>query len=720
MNFYKKNITILASLFFVFITNIFFATNLRPSYTLEIHSDSLKKQLPAIKSTLNNAPPVLTATGNQVYCPNSYLKIVTDMTIVDPDDSGADAFYIQISSGYVNGQDFLSLVGGGPNITSSWDASTGKLTLTSPTNVLVSYSDFIAAIKNVVFFNSSNTPSGTRTFSITIGEANYLPSTGHYYRFIPSLGITWTNAKVQAEASTYYGLQGYLATLTSAEEAQLSGKQASGAGWIGGNDIETEGVWKWVTGPEAGTVFWNGQANGSTPNYAFWNTSEPNNLNGEHYAHITAPGVGIPGSWNDLANEGASSGDYQPKGYIVEYGGMPGDPVLNISTSTTISIPSITSVASASRCGTGTVTLSAVSSAGLVKWYDAPNGGNLLATGSSFTTPTISATTTYYADSSETGCATFIRSSVIATVNPIPLLTFTTPAPLCEGRATLTASADIGQVRWFASETDTTPLATGNSYTTPEILTNTTYYVDAINNGCVSGNKIPVNLIVYSKPVVTDESLTICENSSKTLDAGLSNMAYLWPHSNETTRTVTVSGPGTYTVTVTNQQNCSSVKTFTVTEKITPVISTISIKDTEVTIKTVMPGDFEYSVDGTNYQPSNIFIVDKPGINTAFVREKNGCGSDKKDFIIIIVPAFFTPNNDNHNDLWIISGMVLYPKSKAAIFDRFGKLVCELNQNNYSWNGTYKGLPLPSSDYWYVLKIDDGFPEIHGHFSLIR
>jgi hypothetical protein len=35
--------------------------------------------------------------------------------------------------------------------------------------------------------------------------------------------------------------------------------------------------------------------------FALWNTAEPNQYNGaqEDYAHITAPGVGITGSWND-------------------------------------------------------------------------------------------------------------------------------------------------------------------------------------------------------------------------------------------------------------------------------------------------------------------------------------------------------------------------------------------------------------------------------------
>jgi hypothetical protein len=63
--------------------------------------------------------------------------------------------------------------------------------------------------------NYSATPFGVRTFSITIGQANYLPSTDHYYQYIPNVGITWSSAKALAEASTYYGLQGYLATFSS-------------------------------------------------------------------------------------------------------------------------------------------------------------------------------------------------------------------------------------------------------------------------------------------------------------------------------------------------------------------------------------------------------------------------------------------------------------------------------------------------------------------------
>lgn len=288
-------------------------------------------------SQVNNEPPVLSAVGDQYYCSQDQIPIVTSFDIEDVDDTEIESLNIQISTGYRNGADKLTLIGSHPNVVASWNAREGKLRLTGLGGTEVLYTDLIAAVKDVVYESLSLNNSGEKYFSFTIGDANYLPSTGHYYEYVSSNGISWSDARIAAENRRYFGLQGYLATILTAEEAQLSGEQASGVGWLGGSDAETEGVWKWVTGPDAGTIFWNGGTNGSTPNYANWNDNEPNNLGDEDYVHVTF-GVGRAGSWNDLPNIGGTN-DYFPQGYMVEYGGMPGDPSLdNISASTKITI----------------------------------------------------------------------------------------------------------------------------------------------------------------------------------------------------------------------------------------------------------------------------------------------------------------------------------------------------------------------------------------------
>lgn len=473
-----------------------------------------------------NVAPVLTATGNQVYCPKSQINIVTDFNIVDPDDTEMAVLNIQISQGYVQGEDLLILTGLHSTINTSWNPSQGKLSLYSSTTTTASIVDLIAATKDVVFESTSDNPVN-KTFSLTIDDANYLPSTDHYYQFVPQLGITWSDARLAAENRTYFGLKGYLATITTPEEAQLSGEQASGAGWLGGTDQETEGVWKWVTGPEAGTIFWNGLSNGSAPNnaYANWNIGEPNQSGDEDYVHVTAPGIGSPGSWNDLPNAGANSGPYQPKGYIVEYGGTPGDPVLYISTSSRIYTNAITNTVPATICGSGSVNLEATASQGDVMWFDSLTASTPLFTGTVFTTPNVSSTTTYYALASLNGCVTGNRIPVTVSVLQLPVINTVTNDSVCEsGSGTLSVAASAGTINWYDTQTGGTSINSGSTYITPIVNSTTTYYVDTTLNGCTS-TRTPVTLTVnyIPTPTTVNPNQTFCD----TEQAIISNLSVL-------------------------------------------------------------------------------------------------------------------------------------------------------------------------------------------------
>ncbi|WP_396187514.1 leucine-rich repeat domain-containing protein, partial [Flavobacterium sp.] len=132
-------------------------------------------------------PLKITATGNQSYCPGTAVNIAETVDIAfDPTDPNTDAVSIQIASGYVFGQDLLTLTGFHPTISFDWVPSEGKLKLFSTTGVDIPYTDFEAAIADVKFSNSSPSPTGTRTFSISLGsgQLSYLPRNKHFYEYV--------------------------------------------------------------------------------------------------------------------------------------------------------------------------------------------------------------------------------------------------------------------------------------------------------------------------------------------------------------------------------------------------------------------------------------------------------------------------------------------------------------------------------------------------------
>lgn len=132
------------------------------------------------------------------------------------------------------------------------------------------------------------------------------PSNGHYYQYVQN-AVSWDDAVAQASAASFNGWQGYLATVTSnAESNFIFNSVTSATVWAGGTDAGTEGTWRWATGPEAGTVFWQ---NGVTLTYSRWAGGEPNNCcGGEHLLLLNWSGS----AWNDI-------GPGWRSGYVVEY-----------------------------------------------------------------------------------------------------------------------------------------------------------------------------------------------------------------------------------------------------------------------------------------------------------------------------------------------------------------------------------------------------------------
>ena len=85
-------------------------------------------------------------------------------------------------------------------------------------------------------------------------------------------------------------------------------------------------------------------------------------------------------------------------------------------------------------------------------------------------------------------------------------------------------------------------------------------------------------------------------------------MTYLW-NNGATSPTIDATLGGIYTVDVTSPapENCTSRKTIKVEERQIPQIDRIDVNGTTATIYLKKEAAyFEYSVDGTNFQDSNI------------------------------------------------------------------------------------------------------------------
>lgn len=219
----------------------------------------------------------------------------------------------------------------------------------------------------------------------------------------------------------------------------------------------------------------------------------------------------------------------------------------------------------------------------------------------------------------------------------------------------------------------------------------------------------------------------ICDQGSVMLSVDKAASGYLWS-TGATTRSISVTEPGEYSVVVTRDYGnriCSSEPvSVTVHGSSTPSIARIETADwtqenNSVTVTTKGEGNFEYSIDGINYQKENTFENLKTGVYKVYVKDESGCGMDMQEIVLMYYPNYFTPNHDGHHDKWRIPFSVMEPNMKVSLFDRYGKHITTFGATSEGWDGTLNGQDLPSTDYWFVVTREDG-RELRGHFAMIR
>lgn len=346
----------------------------------------------------------------------------------------------------------------------------------------------------------------------------------------------------------------------------------------------------------------------------------------------TGKWTGGTGTFSDPTNSNAvyTPGPGEVTAKLTLTSGPPGGGCAAKSDEVTITIvptPTAPTAADAAICIGNSVILKATAPGGTYTWYDAATGGNLLFTGPNFQTPALTSNTVYYVQTTISG-STSSRTSVQVTTNTVPALPTAASVPTCYNTSTtLKATGSTGSYQWYDAATGGTLLASTDTYTTPVLTANASYYVQALNNSCASA-RVEVDVTITSGPAITSAAAdAVCSgtplNYTITSDTpgatyswarpqvtGISNAAVASHQSNQITETLVniTNSPidVTYNITA-GTTGCSSNFQYVVTVNPTPTLASSS------TVSACNNTTLNYTI--TLSDPSASFTWSRPAVD---------------------------------------------------------------------------------------------------------
>ena len=246
-----------------------------------------------------------------------------------------------------------------------------------------------------------------------------------------------------------------------------------------------------------------------------------------------------------------------------------------------------------------------------------------------------------------------------------------------------------------------------------------------------------LDLTVTPLPVIPLVDSSFCQGDSIVLDAGNPGSSYLW-NTGATTQTLTVSTAGSYSVTVTDTNACSTGDTVQVVAA-PPVVSSFSISprspvypNTEIIFTSTSTGATSYIWTSSDGQSSSDrttqFKYNSKGNYSVCLGVTNNYGC--KDSICqeievinkevvneIFIPNAFTPNTkDGINDFFFPTGDGI-EKLDMYIFNRWGELIFQGHNLDSKWDGEANGTFVPPGVYVYKINIVNVFGGSHTYIG---
>ncbi len=314
--------------------------------------------------------------------------------------------------------------------------------------------------------------------------------------------------------------------------------------------------------------------------------------------------VGTPASY-DLP--GLQSGtEYQYRMFVQKDGVTHYGNIVNFST-LQCNITAEVQTASTGICVGDTATLTAAATSTLSDTFTYL--WSTQATTSAITTTETGTYTVTVTD--DNGCTATANTTI--TVNPLPVGTISGNTALCAGQSTTLIASGANRYNWN----------TGASAPTITVSEGGTYVCTFTNSyNCSSTQSVEVSM--FSSPVITGET-AFCAGGSTTLTASGGN-SYTW-NNGATTPTITVSQPGTYTVTGSSVGGCTGSSSVTVVENPLP---TVEISGYPVICSGI--GAELTATEGSSYlwstgEETRSITANHTGNFSVLVTDANGCSN---------------------------------------------------------------------------------------------
>ena len=258
------------------------------------------------------------------------------------------------------------------------------------------------------------------------------------------------------------------------------------------------------------------------------------------------------------------------------------------------------------------------------------------------------------------------------------------------------------------------------------------------SNGCINSDTINVvlNPLTY---INLGDDIEICEDKDVLiLDVYLENASYLW-NDNSTSSTFNIDATGVYSVILTDSNGCINSDTINVI--INPLPNSdftfdpqqTDLNNPDILFANLSSINISYQWnfgDGTiienlnninhTYQFSGEYDVSLISLN------EFGC-VDTIIYQIIIdpggfdlfIPNTFTPNNDEHNELFVIKGRYIIDFN-IKIFNRWGKKIFESDNIEKYWDGRFKGKLVQEEKYTYLVTVLDINSDTHKFTGIVN